>query len=84
MVTTLALGTTSIVDAAKKPPSAKVQLKKAFRQLLKTRNYTVGTKVLGGLAKSAEHKVVEVHGQRDLRRYGLRFVQETDHAHPFH
>ena len=60
MVTTLALGTTSIVDAAKKPPSAKVQLKKAFRQLLKTRNYTVDTKVLGGLAKSAEHKVVEV------------------------
>ena len=60
LVTTLALGTTSIVDAAKKPPSAKAQLKKAFRQLLKTRNYTVNTKVLGGLAKSAEHKVVEV------------------------
>ena len=56
----LALSTTDTAFAAKKPPKARVQLQKALRQLLKTKNYTVDTKVLGGLAKSAEHNVVEV------------------------
>lgn len=42
----------------KKAPSAKAQLAKAYKNLLKTKTYAVDTNVLGGLSNTEDHRVV--------------------------
>lgn len=46
--------------ARKKVPSAKSQLAKTYKALLKTKTYAVDTKVLGGLSSTTDHQVSNV------------------------